>query len=156
MLNFCVISSLIFSAFFVFVFLFEVLPCYNRTAYLGVKYQFTYLFEVVHSMFVSICFISVFVFCFHFHHYFSLSFLFGFVLFSPSFLCFLCWSFLSFWFISFFVLLGTKFVYVCALFAVKQDFLLEQMATLYKIVHIVNFNTSVQALMLLHQVVDPR
>ncbi|KAK7104859.1 CCAAT/enhancer-binding protein zeta-like [Littorina saxatilis] len=37
----------------------------------------------------------------------------------------------------------------------KRDFLEEQMTTLYKIVHIVNFNTSVQALMLLHQVVDP-
>nr|KAG5702117.1 hypothetical protein BaRGS_010383 [Batillaria attramentaria] len=37
----------------------------------------------------------------------------------------------------------------------KRDFLEEQMATLYKIVHIVNFNTSVQALMLLFQVTDP-
>ena len=45
---------------------------------------------------------------------------------------------------------------VFVLVAVKHDFLSEQMATLYKIVHIVNFNTSIQALMLLHQVVDPR
>ena len=32
----------------------------------------------------------------------------------------------------------------------------EQMDTLYKIVHIVNFNTSIQALMLLYQVVDAK
>ena len=74
-----------------------------------------------------------------------------------SFAVFPC-PFLPFWLIRFFALLTTQNKVLCVrvLFAVRQDFLLEQMATLYKIVHIVNFNTSVQALMLLHQVVDPR
>ncbi|KAK3593430.1 hypothetical protein CHS0354_020192 [Potamilus streckersoni] len=37
---------------------------------------------------------------------------------------------------------------------VDADYISEQMNTLYKIVHIVNFNTSLQALMLLYQVMD--
>ncbi|OWF52318.1 CCAAT/enhancer-binding protein zeta-like [Mizuhopecten yessoensis] len=36
----------------------------------------------------------------------------------------------------------------------EEKFISEQMDTLYKIVHIVNFNTSLQALMLLYQVMD--
>ncbi|KAL8624396.1 hypothetical protein ACOMHN_012796 [Nucella lapillus] len=38
---------------------------------------------------------------------------------------------------------------------VKQDFMTEQVGMLYKIVHIVNFNISIQALMLLFHVIDP-
>ena len=40
--------------------------------------------------------------------------------------------------------------------AVDRAAIEQQMDTLYKIVHIVNFNTSIQALMLLHQVTDVR
>jgi hypothetical protein len=40
--------------------------------------------------------------------------------------------------------------------AVKEGVLSDQMQTLFRLVHQVNINTSIQALMLLHQVVDPR
>ena len=42
------------------------------------------------------------------------------------------------------------------LVSVEPEFLSTEMENLYKIVHMVNFNTSIQALMLLYQVMDTR
>jgi ribosome biogenesis protein MAK21 len=39
---------------------------------------------------------------------------------------------------------------------VDTEYLNEQLNTIYKLVHVVNFNTSLQALMLLYQVMDSR
>ena len=39
---------------------------------------------------------------------------------------------------------------------VDVEFLSNELENLYKIVHLVNFNTSIQALMLLYQVMDTR
>ena len=41
-------------------------------------------------------------------------------------------------------------------FPVEKAKIEEQMNTLYKVVHMVNFSTSLQALMLLYQVMDSR
>lgn len=46
--------------------------------------------------------------------------------------------------------------YILYVFTVEADYINEQMNTLYKIIHTVNFNTSIQALMLIYQVMDAR
>lgn len=48
------------------------------------------------------------------------------------------------------------YCYILYLFTVEADYINEQMNTLYKIIHTVNFNTSIQALMLIYQVMDSR
>lgn len=53
-------------------------------------------------------------------------------------------------------LLSFSFCNILYLFTVEADYINEQMNTLYKIIHTVNFNTSIQALMLIYQVMDSR
>ena len=45
---------------------------------------------------------------------------------------------------------------ICVLFLVDQAQIEEQTATIYKVIHTVNFNTSIQAFMLLYHVMDVR